>query len=65
MHHKEEKTTLAYLRQTLSYTHYPLDSPLINDKEKNFYFKQPTHIFISSKRVVASSPQNKTSNVAS
>lgn len=28
MHHKEEKTTLAYVRQTLSYTYYPLDSPL-------------------------------------
>lgn len=37
MHHKEEQTTLAYLRQTRCYTRYPLDSPRSQPQRKRLH----------------------------
>lgn len=58
MHRKEEKTTLAYLRQTLSYTHYPRDSPLINDKGK-LLLQQTFHFHLNALVESPSPPYGK------
>lgn len=54
----QRKTTLAYLRQTLSYTHYPLDSPVLMTKE-NFYFNRHFSFHLNTLLVSLSPPYGK------